>query len=122
MHPLLLALLIYSILMGIIVFTKPATVYDAQTKQYKKFGHGKNNTRFPIWLVAILVGIFSYVIATILHPYLLRRIPSTTANQRAPSASAPDTRIDSAAAAAADVPGVTAADALSTTSCRASTC
>lgn len=57
------AIVIYLIVMSFIVYTKPSFLYDHQKKRYKPFKTGSDGTIFPIWGIAIFMGIVSYCIA-----------------------------------------------------------
>ncbi len=52
--------------MGCVVYLKPDTMYDADTKQYRPFGSGEGATLFPMWLCAMVVAIVSYVLTDII--------------------------------------------------------
>ena len=59
-HKLSVALVIFLVLMGILHTVKPALVYDRQGR-FREFGLGyRNCTVFPIWLMSVLLAIFSY--------------------------------------------------------------
>jgi len=68
-HKLAVAISIFLILFSAIHYTKPAVLYN-QDGGFRPFGLGyKHKTVIPIWLVAILVAIFSYlgVVAYIMY-------------------------------------------------------
>jgi hypothetical protein len=68
-HKLAIAISIFLILFTTIHYTKPAALYN-QEGGFRPFGLGyKHKTVIPIWLVAILVAIFSYlgVVAYIMY-------------------------------------------------------
>jgi hypothetical protein len=60
-HKLTIAISIFLVLFSIIHYTKPALLYNSDGG-YRPFGLGyKHKTVIPIWLVAILLAIFSYL-------------------------------------------------------------
>ena len=68
-HKLAVAISIFLILFTAIHYTKPAVLYNPDGG-FRPFGLGyKHKTVIPIWLVAILVAIFSYlgVVAYIMY-------------------------------------------------------
>lgn len=57
----LIAIIIFLILFGFIHMTKPACFYN-KDGSIREFGIGyKNKTILPIWLLAIVLGILSYL-------------------------------------------------------------
>lgn len=57
----LVAIIIFVIVFGIIQIIKPAFLYNTDGS-IREFGIGyKNKTIFPIWLLAIVLGIASYL-------------------------------------------------------------
>ena len=68
-HKLVFAISIFLIFFSAIHYTKPAALYN-QEGGFRPFGVGyKHKTVIPIWLIAILVAIFSYlgVVAYIMY-------------------------------------------------------
>ena len=60
-HKLTVAISIFLVLFSLIHYTKPALLYNADGG-YRPFGLGyKHKTVIPIWLVAIILAIFSYL-------------------------------------------------------------
>ena len=60
---LLMILVVYFILYGLIVWTKPEIVYDRSKNSLRAFGVGyKNSTILPLWLVSLLLAMASYFI------------------------------------------------------------
>ena len=58
-----LIITVYICLFLIIVYFKPSFVYDEKNECFRQFGVGYKNTTFlPLWLVSILLAIFSYFI------------------------------------------------------------
>ena len=58
---LLCSIIIFAILFGIIVVGKPSFLFLSDGS-FRQFGIGyKNKTIFPIWLLAIILGILSYL-------------------------------------------------------------
>ena len=56
------AIIIFAILFGLINLIKPSFIYN-KDMTFRQFGIGtKNKTIVPIWLVAIILAIISYVI------------------------------------------------------------
>jgi len=55
------AILLFILFFGIIQIMKPSCFYN-QDGSIREFGIGyKNKTIFPIWLLSIVLGIFSYI-------------------------------------------------------------
>lgn len=50
------AILLYLVVMGVIVALRPPIAYN-QDGSLKQFGLGKNETMFPLWVIAILVAV-----------------------------------------------------------------
>jgi multisubunit Na+/H+ antiporter MnhC subunit len=50
------AILLYLVVMGVIVAMRPPISYN-QDGSLKRFGLGKHETMFPLWIVAILVAV-----------------------------------------------------------------
>ena len=68
-HKLTIAISIFLVLFSLIHYTKPALLYNTDGG-YRPFGLGyKHKTVIPIWMVAIILAIFSYlgVVAYIMH-------------------------------------------------------
>jgi hypothetical protein len=60
-HKLALAISIFLVVFSAIHYIKPAALYN-QDGGFRPFGLGyKHKTVIPIWLIAILVAIFSYL-------------------------------------------------------------
>ena len=60
---LILILLVYFIGYGFIVWLKPSILYDPSKTSLRPFGVGyKQTTILPLWLVSILLAIFSYFV------------------------------------------------------------
>lgn len=56
-----ISIILFVFLFAIIHFTKPSIMYD-RDGSFKKFGLGyRNKTVVPIWIVSIILGIFSYL-------------------------------------------------------------
>lgn len=62
MYKLVYALILYVIVMALVVYLKPETMYDKDQKLYRPFGTGDGATMFPLWLCAIVVAIVVYVL------------------------------------------------------------
>ena len=59
----LISIIIFLILFGLIVITKPELIFDKNGKP-REFGLGyKNKTVIPLWLAAIYLAIISYVLS-----------------------------------------------------------
>lgn len=57
-----IAILLFLILFSIVHYLKPGFAYD-EKGAFRPFGLGyRNKTVIPIWIVAIILAIFSYVI------------------------------------------------------------
>lgn len=72
-----ISIILYVVVMLFFVYVKPAFLYDHDKKQYKQFKTGSDGTVFPIWGIAIFMGIASYLAASYLQPYLNGNISST---------------------------------------------
>ena len=58
----MVAIFIFIILFSIVHYMKPGIVYNEEGG-FRPFGVGyRNKTVIPIWLVAIVLAIFSYVV------------------------------------------------------------
>jgi hypothetical protein len=58
-----LIIALYICLFLIIVYFKPSFLYDEKNECFRQFGVGYKNTTFlPLWLLSILLAIFSYFI------------------------------------------------------------
>lgn len=61
-------LFIYLILYILINILKPNLIFDNEKNTLRPFGVGyKHTTIFPLWLVSILLGIFSYFLIIYLN-------------------------------------------------------
>jgi len=60
-----IALLLYVIVIGVIIFINPKFMYDKEGK-IKIFGLGDNKTLFPLWLIIFVIAVLCYYIAEIL--------------------------------------------------------
>lgn len=64
--PIKSSIIIYLLITIIILILKPRTLFDNNGKS-KQFGIGlKNKTILPIWLVFLLIAIFSYYFTVII--------------------------------------------------------
>lgn len=55
------AIVLFLFLFGLLHITKPAFLYNSHGG-FREFGVGyRNKTIFPIWIVAIILAIFSYL-------------------------------------------------------------
>ena len=60
---LVMIMFVYILLYSTIVMTRPSFIYNNQHDYLRQFGVGyKNTTILPLWLVSILLAIFSYFI------------------------------------------------------------
>ena len=60
---LFMILMVYFIAYGLILWFKPGIVFDPSKKGLRSFGVGyKNTTILPLWVISILLAIFSYFI------------------------------------------------------------
>jgi hypothetical protein len=57
-----IAIVLFCTLLSIVLWTKPAFLYDREKKAYKPFRTGTGGTIFPLWIVAIFFGIVSYAL------------------------------------------------------------
>jgi len=58
---LLCSIVVFLILFGIIVIGQPAFLFNTDGS-FRQFGIGyRNKTIFPIWILAIILGILSYL-------------------------------------------------------------
>ena len=60
-----LAIVLYLIFIGALIYLKPAFLYD-ETGNLKQFGTGSKKTIFPLWLLILLGSFFSFFIAQII--------------------------------------------------------
>ena len=61
-NKVMVAVFIFIILFSIMHFVKPGIIYNEEGG-FRPFGVGyRNKTVIPIWLVAIILAIFSYVV------------------------------------------------------------
>ena len=68
-HKLVIAISLFLVLFSLIHYTKPGVIYNREGG-FRPFGLGyKHKTVIPIWMVAILIAIFSYlgVVAYIMY-------------------------------------------------------
>ena len=57
-----ISIILFILMFGVLVLLKPAFLYN-KDGSIREFGIGyKNKTILPIWLVSIILGIFSYLI------------------------------------------------------------
>lgn len=64
--PIKSSIIIYLIIVITILIIKPKTLFDNEGNS-KNFGVGyKNKTIFPIWMVFLLIAIFSYYFTVII--------------------------------------------------------
>lgn len=72
-----IALILYVIVISVILIIKPDRVYNKKTKQFRPFGTGPESTLVPIWLVALLSAVISYIVSTILLsiPFVSAMLP-----------------------------------------------
>ena len=58
----LISIILFVFMFGLIVMLKPAFLYN-KDGSIREFGVGyKNKTILPIWLLSLILGIFSYLI------------------------------------------------------------
>lgn len=58
---LFVVIAVYICLYGLIITFKPSIIYDKNKDCLRQFGVGyKNTTILPLWLVSIIIAIFSY--------------------------------------------------------------
>ena len=60
-----IAILLYFIIIGSILYANPRFMYDKEGK-IKIFGIGDNKTLFPLWLLIFVISVLCYYIAEIL--------------------------------------------------------
>ena len=67
-NPLYITLIIYLVLIGVIVYTRPNFLYINDSKRLKVFGTGSktNKTIFPLWLVLLISMVIVYSFLCIL--------------------------------------------------------
>lgn len=61
-----IALILYVIVISVILIIKPNIVYNKKTKQFRPFGSGPESTLLPIWIIALLSAVGSYILSIIL--------------------------------------------------------
>ena len=67
-NPLYITLIIYLVLIGVIVYTRPNFLYINDSNRLKVFGTGSktNKTIFPLWLVLLISMVIVYSFLCIL--------------------------------------------------------
>ena len=67
-NPLYLTIIIYLILVGVILYTKPNFLYMENSKKLKVFGTGSKNkkTIFPLWLIFLISLVLVYSVLCVL--------------------------------------------------------
>jgi hypothetical protein len=68
----LVSIFVFVIIFGVIQMMKPAFLYNTDGS-IREFGIGyKNKTILPIWLLALVLGILSYLVVSyyVVHPKL----------------------------------------------------
>ena len=70
-NPLYLTILIYLILVGGILYTKPKFLYMDNSKKLKIFGTGSKSqkTIFPLWLIFLISLVLVYSVLCVLMKY-----------------------------------------------------
>jgi hypothetical protein len=65
---LFMILMVFIVLYGIIVSLKPEIIFENEHNCLRSFGVGyKHTTILPLWLVSILIAIFSYFIVLYIY-------------------------------------------------------
>ena len=63
---LVISIILFMVLFSLFHFLKPAFAYNSQGG-FRPFGVGySNKTIFPVWIVAIILAIFSYTVVLFL--------------------------------------------------------
>ena len=86
-NPLALALLIYITVIILVVLIKPRALWDDQRKRYRHFGTAREETIYPLWMIAIIVGVLCYSISTVVYWVYGRSFVSNTSSVIEASAS-----------------------------------
>jgi hypothetical protein len=60
-----LALIIYLLLIGILIYVNPKIFYNKDRK-LKIFGVGTNKTIFPLWMIILLFAFISYYFSSLI--------------------------------------------------------
>ena len=60
-----IALVLYLIIIGILIFINPTFLYD-KNKKVKILGLGDNKTLFPLWLIIFVIAVICYYIAELI--------------------------------------------------------
>lgn len=60
-----LALIVYLLLIGILIYLNPKFFYN-KDKKLKTFGVGSNKTILPIWMMILLFAFISYYISALI--------------------------------------------------------
>lgn len=76
-HPLVLALSLYLVVMVVIVLVKPRAIWDERRRRYRHFGTGREDTVYPLWAIALMLGVLCYSAATVLFWIYGRTEPSS---------------------------------------------
>lgn len=69
----LISIVIYTAIMTFFIYKKPAIIYDHDKKRYKPFTTEQGGTIYPIWMIAIFMGIVSYCVAVWLDRFVISR-------------------------------------------------
>ena len=70
-NPLYLTIIIYLILVGAILYTKPNFLYMENSKKLKIFGTGSKSqkTIFPLWLIFLISLVLVYSVLCVFMKY-----------------------------------------------------
>ena len=65
---ILIAILIYCIFAGILIFARPYPLYDEEKRQFRRFGVGPGETLFSLGAILSLGAVLAFICVTILWP------------------------------------------------------
>lgn len=119
MTTLMIAMGIYIVGVAVVLYTRPALMFHAETGAWKEFGLDSGRTVMPFWMFALVWAIVSYVSATLTSVYLsglaLQSLPADVVEanisnvvkpvSKSPPPSLPTSVVESAATPASTAPG-----------------
>lgn len=74
-NPVYNTIIVFSLIMLILYFTKPNAIYDDDKKEFRQFGTTNGKTLLPIYVIGILLAIILYVFFYYISKSKSERIP-----------------------------------------------
>jgi len=65
---ILIAILIYCVFAGVLIFIRPYPLYDEEKRQFRRFGVGPDETLFSLSAILSLGAILAFICVTIFWP------------------------------------------------------